>query len=80
MPKRDDNGELRRFKMRKFIISLQPKVVRGIKSRKLRWAGYIARLKKGRSAFNIFNGEFYGNRLLGRPSSRWEANIIIDLK
>ena len=30
-------------------------IVRVIKSRKFRWAGYVGRMEEGRSAFNILN-------------------------
>ena len=51
-----------------------------IKSRRLRWAGHIARMEKGRSAFKILSGKPTGKRLQGRPRRRWEDNIRIDLK
>ena len=51
-------------------------IVRIIKPRGLRWAGYVARMKKGRSAFKILTGK----RPLGWPRRRWEDHIRIDLK
>ena len=51
-----------------------------IKSRRLRWAGYVARMEESRSAFKILAGKPTGKRPLGRPKSRWEDNIRIDLK
>ena len=47
-------------------------IVRSIKSRRLKWAGYVARIGKGRSAFKMFTGKPTGKRYLGR---RWEDNI-----
>ena len=41
--------------MRKFIVS-SPNIVRVIKSRRLRWAGLVARMEEGRSAFKILTG------------------------
>ena len=49
-----------------------PNVVRVIKSRRLRWAGHVARMEEGRSAFT---GKPTGKRLLRRPRRRWEDNI-----
>ena len=49
-------------------------------SRKLRWAGIVARMEEGRSAFNILTGIPIGKRPLGRPKRRWEDNIIMELK
>ena len=47
-----------------------------IKSRGLRWAGHVARMEEGRSAFRILTGTPTGKRPLGRPRRRWEDNII----
>ena len=51
-----------------------------IKSRKLRWAGHVARMEESRSAFKILTGKPTGKRLLGRPRCRWEDYTGIDLK
>ena len=69
------------FTMRNFIVrTVQPNIVRVIKSRRLRWAGHIARTEEGRSAFKILTGIPTGKRPLGRPRRRWEDNIRMDLK
>ena len=57
-----------------------PNVVRVIKSRRLRWAGHVARMEERRSAFKILTGKLTGKRPLGRPSHRWEDNIRIVLE
>ena len=57
-----------------------PNIVRVSESRRLRWAGHIARLEKGRSAFKILTGKPTGRRHLGRPRRRWEDNIRMDLE
>ena len=46
-----------------------------IKSRRLRWAGHVARMEEGRSALKILKGEPTGKRPLGRPRRRWEDNV-----
>ena len=51
-----------------------------IKSRELRWAGHVARMEEGWSAFNILTGTLAGNRPLGSSTRRWEDNIIMYLK
>ena len=51
-----------------------------IKSRRLRWAGYVARMEEGRSAIKILAGKPTGKRPLGRPKPRWEDNIIMEPK
>ena len=55
-------------------------IVRVIKSRRLRWAGHVARMKKGRNAFKIVTGKSTGKRPLGKSRCRWEDNIRIDLE
>ena len=53
-----------------------------IKSRRLRWAGHVARMEEGRSAFKISTGKPTGKRPLERRRRRrrWEDNIRIDLE
>ena len=57
-----------------------PNIVRVIKSRRLRWAGHVARMEEGRSALKILTGKPTGKRPLGRPRRRWEDNIRMDLE
>ena len=57
-----------------------PNIVRVIYSRRLRWAGHVARVEEGRSAFKFFSGIPTRKRPLGRPRRRWEDNIRMDLK
>ena len=49
-------------------------------SRRLRWAGHVARMEEGRSAFKILTGKPTGKRPLGRPRRRWKDNIKMDLE
>ena len=53
-----------------------PNIVRVIKSRRLKWAGNIARIEEGRSGFKILTGKPSGMR----PRRRWEDNIRMDLE
>jgi len=46
----------------------------------LRWAGHVARMEEGRSAFKILTGKPTGKRPLGRRWRRWEDNIRMDLE
>ena len=55
-------------------------IVRVIKSRRLRWAGPVARMDEGKSAFKILTDILTGKRPLGRPRRRWEDNIRMDLE
>jgi hypothetical protein len=51
-----------------------------IKSRRMRWAGHIARIGEGRGLYRVLVGKPEGKRPLGRPRSRWEDNIKMDLQ
>ena len=57
-----------------------PNIVRVIWSRRLRWAGHVARMEEGRVAFKILVGKPTVKRPLGRPRHRWEDNIRMELK
>ena len=75
-PKRDANGEWRRLdneELRSFYHS--PNIVRAIKSRRLRWAGHVARMEKCRSAFKILTGKPTGKRPSGRPRTILEWTL-----
>ena len=53
-PKRDENGEWRRLHNEELhSLYRSSNIVRVIKSRRLRWAGHVARIEEGRSAFKI---------------------------
>ena len=50
-PKRDESGEWRRLHSEELhSLYRSPNIVRVIKSRRLRWAGDVARMEEGRSA------------------------------
>ena len=57
-----------------------PNVVRVIKSRRMKWAGQVARMVEGRGVHKVLVGKPEGKRPLGRPRRRWEYNIKIDLQ
>ena len=42
-----------------------PNIVRVIKSRRMRWAGHVARMEEGRSAFKIVTGKTYRKKTFG---------------
>ena len=77
----DENGEWRRLHNGELhSLYRSPNIVRVIKSRSLRWAGHVARMEEGRSAFKMLTGKPRGKRPLGRSRPRWEDNIIVNLK
>ena len=54
--------------------------MRVIKSRRLRWAGHVARMEEGRGVHKVSVGKPEGKRPLGRPRRRWEDHIKMDLE
>ena len=57
-PKRDENGEWRRLHNEELhSLFRSPNIVRVITSTRLRWAGHVARMEEGRSAFKILTGK-----------------------
>ena len=57
-----------------------PNIVRVVKSRRMRWAGHVARLGEGRVLHRVLVGKPEGKRPFGRPRRRWEDNIKMDLQ
>jgi hypothetical protein len=50
-----------------------------IKSRRMRWAGHVARMGEKRNVYRLLVGKPEGKRSLGRPRRRWIDNINMDL-
>jgi hypothetical protein len=73
-PKREEDGS-----WRKLHTYSSPNIVRVIKSRRMRWAGHVARMGEGRGAYRVLIGRSEGKRPLGRPRRRWKDNIKMDL-
>jgi hypothetical protein len=61
-------------------LYFSPSIVRVIQSRRMRWAGHVAHMGKGRGVYRVLVGKPEGNRPLGRPRHRWEDNIKMDLR
>jgi hypothetical protein len=57
-----------------------PRIIRVIKSRRMRWAGHVARRGEKRNAYRILVGKPEGTRPLGRPRLKWVDNIKMDLR
>ena len=81
-PKRDEvTGEWRKLHNEKLndLYSL-PNIVRVVKSRRMRWAGHVARMGEDRGVQRVLMGKPEGKRPLGRLRRRWEDNIKMDLQ
>jgi hypothetical protein len=57
-----------------------PSIIRIIKSRRMIWAGHVARMGANRNACMLLVGKPVGKRPLERPRRRWVDNIRIDLR
>jgi hypothetical protein len=81
-PKRDEaTGEWRRLhKQQLNDLYSSPNTIRVIKSRRIRWAGYVARMEEKRESYRILVGRPEGRRPVGRHRRRWEDNIKVDLQ
>ena len=55
-----------------------PNILRVIKSRRMRWAGHVARMEEWRDVHKVLKGKSEGKTPLGRPRRRWEDNIKMD--
>ena len=82
MPKRDGiTGEWRKLHNEKLnSLYSSPYIVRVIKSRRMRWAGHVARMEEGRGVHKVLVGKPERKIPLGGPRRRWEDNIKMDLE
>ena len=51
-----------------------PNLIRNLNSRRLSWAGHVARMEQFRNAYRVLVGRPEGKRLLRRPRRKWENN------
>ena len=63
-----------------YYLYRSPNIVRVIKSKILSWAGHVARIEQGRTAFKILTAKPTGKRPFVRSRHRWEDNIRMILK
>jgi hypothetical protein len=81
-PKGDEvTGGWRKLHSEEFHnLHSSPNTITMIKSRRVRWAGTVARMGEKRTAYRILVGKPERKRPLGRPRRREEANIKMDLR
>jgi hypothetical protein len=80
-PKREEDGSWRKLRNDKLhSLYSSPNIVRVIKSRKMRWAGHVARIGEGRGVYRVLVGRPEGKRPRGRPKLMWEDNIKLYLR
>jgi hypothetical protein len=80
-PKRDEvtaewrklhNGELHN-------LYSTPDIIRQTKSRRMKWAGHVARMGEGRNVYRVLAEKAEGKRPLERLRRRWEDGIKLTL-
>jgi hypothetical protein len=80
-PKRDEvTGEWRKLhneELRDLYSS--PSIIRIVKSRRMRWVGYVARMGEKRKAYRLLVEKPEGKKPLGRPRRRWVDNVRMEL-
>jgi hypothetical protein len=70
------NGELHN-------LCSTPDIIRQIKSRKMRWAGHVARMGEGRNVYRVLRGKPEGKNHLkdqcvdGRTGSKWTLGRLV---
>jgi transcription termination factor 2 len=80
-PKREVDGSWRKLHNDELHSQCSsPNIVRVIKSRRTRWAGYVARMEEGRGVYRVLVRRPECKRPLERPRRRWEDNIKQDLR
>ena len=81
-PKRDETtGEWIKLHNEKLNdLYSSPNILRVIKSRRMRWAGHVARMEERRGVHRALLGKPEGMRPLGRPRRRLEGINKIDLQ
>jgi len=81
-PRREEvTGKWRRLHNEELnVLYSSLNIVRVIKSRRMRWAGHVARVGEERGVYRVLVEKPEGRRPLGRPRRRWADNIRMDLQ
>jgi hypothetical protein len=81
-PKRDEvTGEWMKLHNEELhnLYSYQD-IIRQVKSRRMRWAGHVARMGEERKVYKVLVGKPEGKRPLERPRRMWEDGVRMDLR
>jgi hypothetical protein len=80
-PKREEDGSWRKLHNDELQSPYSSQnIVTVIKSRRMRWAGHVARMGEGRGVYRVLVGRSEGKRPLARPRRRWEDYIKMNLR
>jgi len=80
--KRDEvTGKWRRLHNEElYDLYCSPNIIRVIRSRRMRWAGHVARMGDKRGIYTVLVGRPEGKRSLPRPRLRWKNNMKNDIQ
>ena len=80
-PRREEVSEDRRAinKEELYDLYFSRNIIWMIKALWMRWAEHAACMGEGRGLYRILTGKPEGKKQSGRPRSRWENNIKMDL-
>jgi hypothetical protein len=70
----------RLYKEEIYDLYSSPNNIRVTKSRRMRWAGHVARIDARRGGYMVLVGRPDGKRLLERHRRRWEDNINMNIQ
>jgi hypothetical protein len=80
-PKRDEvTGEWKKLHNEELRdLYTTPSIIRITKSRRMRWAGHVARMGEKSNSYRLLVEKPEKKRPLGRPRRKWVDNIRMDL-
>jgi hypothetical protein len=81
-PKRDEvTGEWRKLHSEELHnLYSSPDIIRQVRSKRMRWAGHVARMGEERNVYKVLVVNPEGKRPVGIPRRRWEDGIRMDLR
>jgi hypothetical protein len=81
-PKRDEVKEewMKLHSQELHNVYSSPDIIRQIKARRMRWAGYVACMGEERKVYKVLVGNPEGKRPLVRLRRRWEDGSRMDLR
>jgi hypothetical protein len=80
-PKREEDGSWRKLHNDELHnLYSSSNIFRVIKSRRMRWAGHVARMGEWMGVYMVLVGRLECKRPLRKPRRRWEDNIMMDLR
>jgi hypothetical protein len=75
-PKREEDGSWRKLHNDELhSLYSSPNIITVIKSRRMWWAGHVARMGEWRGVYRVLVGRLEGKRPLGRPRRRWRITL-----